>query len=143
MRRGSRWAATLPVIATLLLSSCGEPVSDEHVIDEPVTLEEVEGTELTQVTLTERAAERVDIQTAPVEEAGEGVVVSSGAVMVDPEGVFWVYTNPEPLVFVRHEISIDYEAGDQAFLSDGPPAGTNVVTVGVPELYGAEYEIGH
>ncbi|HZA27941.1 MAG TPA: hypothetical protein VE915_09955 [Actinomycetota bacterium] len=137
------WVAAFPLIAALLLSSCGEPVSDEHIIDEPATLEEVEGTELTRVTLTQRAAERLDIQTAPVEALENRLVVPFSAVLVDPEGVFWVYTSPEPLVFLRHEISIVHEEGDQTFLSAGPPVGTAVVTVGVPELYGAETEIGH
>jgi hypothetical protein len=137
------WVAALPLIAVMLLSSCGEPVSDEHVIDEPATIEEIEGTEVARITLTQRAAERLDIQTAPVEALENRLIVPFSAVLVDPEGVFWVYTNPEPLVFVRHEISIVHEEGDQTFLSEGPPPGTNVVTVGVPELYGAEYEIGH
>ena len=30
------------VTAALLLAACGEPVSDEHVIDEPATLTEIE-----------------------------------------------------------------------------------------------------
>jgi hypothetical protein len=63
-------------------------------------------------------------------------------VLVDPDGVFWVYTNPEPLVFLRQEITIAREERDRTFLSAGPPPGSDVVTVGVPELYGAEYEIG-
>jgi hypothetical protein len=49
-----------------------------------------------------------------------------------------VYTNPEPLVFVRHAIVIDYIEGDLAILSEGPDAETAVVTVGAAELYGAE-----
>ena len=27
--------------------------------------------------------------------------------LVDPDGVWWVYTNPEPLVFERHEIGLE------------------------------------
>jgi hypothetical protein len=70
------------------------------------------------------------------------LVVPSAAVFVDPEGHWWVYTNPEPLVFVRHEIDLDQQAGGRAYLSKGPPAGTKVVTVGVPELSGIEEGIG-
>jgi hypothetical protein len=43
-------------------------------------------------------------------------------------------------VFVRAPIDIVHETSSQAFLADGPPAGTQVVTVGVPELYGSETE---
>ena len=33
--------------------------------------------------------------------------------------------------------------GDYAVLSDGPAAGTPVVSVGVAELFGAEFDVGH
>jgi len=144
MKRSRPWMWGLTLVAALLISSCGEPVSEEHVVaDPPAIVEEVEDTEIPRVTLTERAAERVDLQTAPVEMTGDRLVVPFSAVMVDPDGTFWVYTNPESLVFVRHEITIDHEEGDQTFLTAGPPPGTPVVTVGVPELYGAETGIDH
>lgn len=65
-------------------------------------------------------------------------VVPYAAVIYDVSGKTWVYTNPEPLVFVRQSISVNYVEGDQAFLSEGPSPGTAVVTVGGPLLYGAE-----
>jgi hypothetical protein len=143
MRRHHRWIRAIPLAAVLLLAGCGEAPDEGHEIDEPYALQEVEGTDLAQVTLTDTAAKRLGIETAPVEEAGDLVVVPSAAVMVDPEGVYWVYTNPEPLVFVRHEITIEREEGENTFVSSGPAVGTSVVTVGVPELYGTETEIGH
>lgn len=143
MRPTIRGIALVPLVAALLLAACGEAPSDEHVIDEPATVQEVEDGEVARVTITQKAAERLDIQTALVEAVGERTVVPSAAVLVDPAGDFWVFTNPEPLVFVRHKISIDYEEGNQAFLTDGPPAGSKIVTVGVAELYGAEYGVGH
>lgn len=143
MRPTIRGIALVPLVAALLLAACGEAPSDEHVIDEPATVQEVEDGEVARVTITQKAAERLDVQTALVEAVGERTVVPSAAVLVDPAGDFWVFTNPEPLVFVRHKISIDYEEGNQAFLTDGPPAGSKIVTVGVAELYGAEYGVGH
>jgi hypothetical protein len=130
-------------VATLILSACREALPEEHVIDEPVKVEHPEGTDVARLTLTAKAAERLGIQTARVEEKGKQMRVSSGAVLVDPDGDFWVYTNPEPLVFVRHVIRIDYEEGGKAYISAGPRPGTKVVTVGVAELYGAEFGIGH
>ena len=50
--------------------------------------------------------------------------------------------SPEPLVFMRHPVTVEYIEGDWAILSDGPPVGTIVATVGVPELYGADTGIG-
>jgi hypothetical protein len=34
-------------------------------------------------------------------------------------------------------------AGDYAILTEGPEPGTSVVTVGVAELFGAEFSVGH
>ena len=65
-------------------------------------------------------------------------VVPYAAVIYGVNGETWVYTNPEPLVFIRQPIVIDYIEGDQAFLSEGPDTGTVIVTVGVAELFGAE-----
>ena len=69
-------------------------------------------------------------------------VVPYAAVLYDAKGDTWVYTNPNPLTFVRHPIHIDYIEGDLAVLSDGPAAGTAVVLVGAAELFGAETGIG-
>jgi hypothetical protein len=143
MRRHRSWIRALPVAAFLLLAACGTPPEEGHEIDEPYSLEEVEGTELAKVTLTDAAAERLGIETAPIASAGDLLLVPSAAVMVDAEGTYWVYTNPEPLVFLRQEITIEREEGANTYVSAGPPVGTAVATVGVQELYGAETEIGH
>ncbi len=143
MNRTHRWGASLAVVATLLLAGCTEAPPGEHVVNEPVRLEEIEGSDLERVILTPKAAERTGIETTSVRKNGKRLVVPSAAVFFDENGRAWVYITPRPLVFERREIKIEYEKGDTAFLSDGPPPGTRVVTVGVPELYGAESEIGH
>src|SRR2546425_2822650 len=71
--------------------------------------------------------------------AGTRKVVPHAAVLYDAKGKAWVYTNPEPLVFVRHGVSVDYIDGDREVLSDGPNPGMAVVTVGAAELLGTEY----
>jgi hypothetical protein len=38
---------------------------------------------------------------------------------------------------------IERVEGDNAYLSDGPPVGTVVASVGVAELYGTEFQVGH
>jgi hypothetical protein len=127
----------------VLLTGCGGTISDEYVIEhQPYSLEPIEGEEVLRVTLTEAAAEHAGIETASVERRGSRLMVPYDAVYLDAHGEFWVYTNPEPLVFVRAPIEIARETSTQAILSDGPPAGTQVVTVGVPELYGSETEFG-
>lgn len=132
------WCATLGACKTATVKAT--EIKPAHV-------ELIEGTELHKVTLTQRAAERLDIKTDQVQEmviAGtKRKVVPYGSVLYDAHGDTWVYTNPEPLVFVRHAIHVDYISGDRAVLSQGPPRGTAVVTVGAAELFGAEFEIGH
>jgi len=85
-----------------------------------------------------KVGERVFVD-LPLRNNGEQQkVVPYAAVIYGVNGETWVYTNPEPLVFLRQPIVISYIEGDQAFLSEGPDIGTAVVTVGVAELYGAE-----
>jgi hypothetical protein len=149
MNRPLRLSTCLSLLAVLLLAACAKTPSDEHVVNEPVRLEEIqsasdnEGDDLHRVIFTAEAAERTGIETALVEKRGDRLVVPHSAILFDPEGRVWVYTNPEPLAFVRHEVKVDTEEGNTAVLTDGPPPGTRVVTIGVPELYGAEYEVGH
>jgi hypothetical protein len=134
--------AALPVV--LVLSSCGGTVADKYKIEhEPAAVESIPGSDHARVTLEERAARRLAIQTTAVGKRGNSLVVPSSAVFVDPEGSWWVYTNPKPLVFERQKIALQRQAGGFAFFASGPPAGTRVVTVGVPELSGVEEEIGH
>jgi hypothetical protein len=117
---------------------------------EPAYIEHIEGSELSRVILTERAAERLDISTVAVYEEMMlqspkelRKVVPYSAVIYDTRGNTWVYTNPEPLVYIRHQINIRVIEGEKAFLFEGPPTGTEVVKVGAAELYGAEFHIGH
>ena len=69
-------------------------------------------------------------------------IIPFAAVIYEPDGTTWVYTNPEPLIFIRQPIVIDYIEGDLAVLLEGPPVGTQVVMVGVAELFGAETGVG-
>ena len=61
----------------------------------------------------------------------------------DADGETYTYTAPEPRTYVRQKIVIDHVDGDSVMLSDGPPAGTEVVTVGAAEVYGSEFEVAH
>ena len=142
MQRSNRWMmVVLLIIAGLQLSACAQASATTAKVS-PSKVEAIEGSEFKRVTLTQKAAQRLDIQTAPVrEEQVDGtqrMVVPYAAVIYGLQGQTWAYTNPEPLVFVRQPISIDYIEGDRAVLVDGPAAGTAVVTVGGAELYGAE-----
>jgi hypothetical protein len=145
LRRG--WMVPLMIAAGLALMACSRASNEEATGSDVATVEPLQGADVSRVTLTALAAERLDIQTAPIREmrvGGRGTrdVVPYAAVLYDPNGETWAYTNPEPLVFVRQPITVDSIQGSLAVLSSGPPPGTAVVTVGAAELLGTEYEVG-
>jgi hypothetical protein len=131
-------------IMTSLLAACAPAATAEEEEIKPVRLEPVEGTDLNHVILTADAAKRLDIQTVPVQEAdiqgAQGTVIPYDAVLYEANGNTWVYVSIEPLVFVRQAIVIDHIKGNEAFLLEGPDAGSKVVTLGAAELYGSESE---
>jgi hypothetical protein len=142
MKHINRWIIFVLVLASLVLAGCGaKPVPVTGA--KPVQLEAIEGSKLQRVLLTEKAAERIGVQTAEIGATEVNGVkrqaVPYAAVIYDTEGNTWVYTNPEPLIFVREPIVVAFIDGDQAvLLSEGLGSETRVVTVGVAELFGAE-----
>lgn len=138
--RPPRRPLAIAVILALTLTSCQS--ESELVLDAPASKVPIEGTDRYRVTLTPDAAERLDIQTAEVTETDLGLSISSDALILDTEGLFWVYINREPLTYERVGVGPVREEGGEAFFSDGPPPGTPVVVVGVPELYGEETGVG-
>ena len=143
----------IAVIIALQFSACKKSTSSYEKI-EPAHTEHIEGSELSKLTLTEKAAERIGIQTAKVIEESIGgeegygeqktqKVTPFASILYDSNGKTWVFTNPEPLIFIRHEIKIDRIEGDKVYLLEGPPVGTTVATRGVIELYGTETHVGH
>ena len=150
MQNSNRWVVGVLIIAGLQLSACTTKQEIRAKIA-PAKVEHIGKTGLNRLTLTAKAVERLDIKTVPVRDvevarSGSGTpekVVPYAAVLYDPQGETWVYTSPESQTYVRHRIKVDYIDKDQAVLLDGPPVGTQVVTVGATELFGTEFEIGH
>lgn len=143
----NRWMiVVLIIVAALQLTACAAQTPESSTSSPPARVERIGGTDFSRVILTAQAAKRLDIETAPVRDAQVRgklrKVVPYAAVFYDLNGATWVYTNPEPLTFVRASINVDYIDGDLAVLSEGPPSGTEVVTVGSPELYGTEFGVG-
>jgi hypothetical protein len=110
---------------------------------EPAKLESIKGTDVQRVIFDAEAAKRVGLKTAPIRQDGRKEIMPYAALIYDAEGDTYAYTAPEPLTYVRQEINIDHVAGDSVMLSDGPPTGTEVVTVGAAEVYGTEFEVAH
>jgi hypothetical protein len=140
-------AGLVLIAAGISLSACGEAstgydyeTASHH---EPAKLEPIKGTDVQRVIFDAEAAERVGLQTAPIRQNGEGKIMPYAALIYDAEGNAYAYTAPEPLTYVRKEVEVDRVDGDSVVLSDGPPAGTKVVTVGAAEVYGTEFEVAH
>ena len=140
-------AGLVLIAAGASLSACGQASSgydyETASHHEPAKLEPIKGTDVQRVIFDAVAAKRVGLQTAPIRQNGEGKIMPYAAIILDPEGNAYAYTAPEPLTYVRKEIEVDRVDGDSVVLSDGPPAGTKVVTVGAAEVYGTEFEVAH
>ncbi len=135
-------AVFVTLFTALSATSCAQAPEAAQSEGEPAAIAEVPGTNLHRLTLTEHAVERVGIETAVVAadpHTGK-LTVPYGAILYDSSGKAWVYTNPEPRVYVRHAITVQRINGDVAVLTAGPPAGTVVVTTGAEELLGTEFD---
>ena len=88
----------------------------------------------------------LDIQTDAIREeevdGSQRQVMPYAALVYGVNGETWAYINPEPLTYTRQPVSVDYIDADLAILLEGPPSGTEVVTVGVSELFGVDTGVG-
>ena len=136
-------AGLLTVLLTVVGPAQGEsPGSAGH--EEPAHVEHREGSDIARLTLTSKAASRIDVQTAAVKTGRQGLqVVPYGALIYDPQGGTWVYTSPEALVFERVAVTVSSIDDERVHLRKGPGAGTEVAVVGAAELWGAEFGVGH
>jgi hypothetical protein len=89
-----------------------------------------------------RPGQRVHVRVPHPDSGKPQKVIPYSAVLYDPHGNSWTYTNPEPLVFVRHRIDVEYIEGDRAVLLQGPEIDAKVVTAGAAELFGVELKFG-
>jgi multidrug efflux pump subunit AcrA (membrane-fusion protein) len=136
-------ATGLALVASgLVFSACNE-VPGNLVESQPYELEPIKGSDIQRVKLPDEIARNIDLQTATVRGDGNQVVVPHAALIYNPDGEVFVYTKPEPQTYVRAAVKVSRVVGDRAELSDGPPSGTEVVTVGPAELLATEYEIGN
>jgi hypothetical protein len=146
----TRWIVVGLIAVGLGLSGCsGGKAAVGTATDTTAesTVQDLPGTDVKQVTLTEHAARRLGIRTAAVDRssAPDTTVVPYSAVLYAPDGSTWVYTVPKPLTYVRRKVTVQVVQGangDQAVLSAGPPTGSTVVCTGVVELYGTELGLG-
>lgn len=126
-----------------LLVGCSAPPKYEKI--QPYEL--IKGEDgINTVILTEKASERLVMESVPVvEEEINGdtrLVVPYHALIYDNYGGTWVYVNPEPLTYMRAEVTVDFIEGDKVVLTAGPEVGTQVAIASVAELYGTDTGVG-
>jgi hypothetical protein len=134
------------VLAGLTESDAAGPTEAAAALStgRPARLEAIDGSNIKKITLTPKAAQRLDVQTGKVRQDPSGrKVVPYAAVVYDKDGSTWVYTNPQPLTYIRQAIIVELIKGDDAVLKEGPEIGMQVATTGAPQLYGAEKGVGH
>jgi multidrug efflux pump subunit AcrA (membrane-fusion protein) len=133
----------LLLLASLALTACGRAPGTPAESAQPAKVEAIPGTKLKRIVLTADAAKRLGIRTTVVRkwreaDGGRGLKVPHASVFYAAEGASFIYTNPEPLVYIRRRVVIDDVIRGNAFLTKGPKAGTSVVTDGAGELLGVE-----
>jgi hypothetical protein len=130
------------VAAAALLAGCAEievPLAEPY---EPAHLESTGPDQPARVILTEEAQHRVQLQTTLVKPHGADVSLDHAALVYDKKGKPWVFTVIGPLTYIRAAVGIkEVNENNVVILSSGPPAGTEVVTVGAIELWGTELGI--
>jgi hypothetical protein len=147
--RPQRGAPGLVAVAVVLaagalsFSACTEVESSSVEGYEPAHLEEIKGNpDVKLVKFTSEGARRTGLKTGSVTRNGDQAVIPYQSLIYDAEGKTWIYTSPRPLTYLREPVTVDRIEGDRVFLTRGPRAGTDVVTVGAVEVYGTELEIG-
>jgi hypothetical protein len=74
----------------------------------------------------------------PAPRPTASVIVPYSALVYDPSGKTYVFTQRSPLTYTEVPAKVDRIDGNSAYLSSGPHAGSTVVTVGAEELFGVQ-----
>ena len=143
--RGLAGSVAAVAVITLGASGCSEAgASNEENPETAVTVEAgADEDQPARLTVSERAEQRLGLRTEPVrpltgQANGATEVIAYSAVVYDADGKSWTFSSPSPRTYIRVPIVISSIAGKTVQLRSGPPVGTQVVVVGVPELVGAE-----
>jgi len=120
-----------------LLAACGGK-SEASSATAAAVVEQTAGSETARITLSAKAASRLQIKTAVARRDGDHTLIPYSAVFYSPSGETWAYVNTKGLTFEKKAVVVDRIEGDRALLFNGLAPGTKVAAVGVTELAGAE-----
>jgi hypothetical protein len=76
--------------------------------------------------------------TTPAPKPADSSIIPYSALIYDPSGKTFAFTNTAPLTYTEVPVTVDKIVGGQAYLKGGPKAGDKVVSVGAEELYGVQ-----
>ena len=142
--RYSCWLVVLLLVGSGAVAGCGKPTAASEEGEAHAKVEGVPGKpDEKRVVLSPEGVSALGVETArvksgPGDDGGKALIVPYAAVFYDSEGEAFTYTNPEPRTYVRQHIVVDDVKKGRAYLTQGPPAGTAVVTVGADEILGVE-----
>ena len=139
MQRHTGWIIAV-MVAALPLAGCGK--STAKVVPQAPAVVEKQDSGIGRITLKGRAAERLGIEFAEVTKSGQRLEAPYNALVYDASGREWVFISPQPNVFTRTGIKVELIEGDKIYYSQGPDAGTKLVTSGIAQLYGIEFGVG-
>jgi hypothetical protein len=131
----------LAVLASgLVMSACDEVPSNVREAT-PYKVQPIKGTDRNTVTMDDKTAALVPVETTEVRKSGSKKVVPHKALIYNPDGDVFVYSKPKAETYIRRPVRVNRVDGDRAWLKAGPEAGTTIVTTGAAELLATEYEI--
>ena len=147
MRRGWRGLGGVVLLGALGIGllGCTDSSGNASSRARNVELEQVRaanGVRVQRLTLTPLAVHKLGVRTAGVQDEGGTKVVPYGAIVYDNRGDAWVYVTSKPRTYERSPVTVASIDGETARLSTGPDTGTDVVSVGAAELFGAERGYG-
>jgi hypothetical protein len=145
----SRTALALGAGLTLTAVLAGCSAKAPADFEPPVSVADVPGSAVKAVTLLPSAEQRIGLATVPMQELSVTIgglltfrkVLPYSALVYDSDGSTWTFTRTQPHTYQRAAVKVAAIQGDSAVLTAGPAVGVQVVTVGAPELLGAEYNI--
>ena len=76
--------------------------------------------------------------TPTVPAGSPSVIIPYSAIVYDPSGKTYAFTQTGPLTYVEVPVDVGRVSGNSAYLVKGPKAGMEVVSVGAEELYGVQ-----
>jgi hypothetical protein len=129
------------VAAIASMAGCAEIESVTAEPYEPAHLESTSPDQPKRVILTEEAVQRTELKTTRVRLEDGDLEVEHAALVYDQKGKPWVFTVVGPRTYVRAPVVIEEIDDELMILATGPRPGTEVVTVGAIELWGAELEV--